>query len=95
MRTEPLFEAVKTFGTLPQIVMFMEEAAELTQALSKNIRGKDNRSDIIEEMADVLIMVEQIKIIFEVDEKEIQDIIEVKLKRIEERIKSHEQRQGN
>lgn len=56
--------AVKMYGKTSQLVMTMEEMSELTKELSKNMRGQDNVSAISEEMADVEIMLEQLKVIF-------------------------------
>lgn len=44
-----------------QLVVCMEELSELTQAISKEIRGKDDRNNLVEEMADVLICLEILK----------------------------------
>ena len=56
--------AVETYGKTSQLVMAMEEMSELTKELSKNMRGHNNIPDISEEMADVEIMLEQLKVIF-------------------------------
>lgn len=34
--------AVATYGKEPQLIICMEEMAELTKELSKNLRGRDN-----------------------------------------------------
>ena len=47
-------EVVSTNGKEIQSTICMEECAELIQAISKMKRGKDNRDNLIEEMADVL-----------------------------------------
>ena len=60
----------------------MEELAELTQALSKALLGKE--SNIAEEIADVEIMLEQLKLLWET--RNIQTIKEEKLDRQLERI---------
>ena len=57
-------EAVRTYGKHSQLIMAMEEMAELTKELSKSIRGEHNTDAISEEMADVEIMLEQLKVIF-------------------------------
>lgn len=62
------YEAVAMFGTTKQIDMAVEEMAELTQALSKFKRGKIH--NVEEEIADVEIMIEQLKIIFNADKYE-------------------------
>ena len=64
LRRDTYSEAVRTYGKQSQLIMAMEEMAELTKELSKNIRGVKNTSAISEEMADVEIMLEQLKIIF-------------------------------
>ena len=57
-------QAVNTFGTPAQIIIAMEECSELIKELSKVLRGKCNVDNISEEIADVQIMIEQLKIIF-------------------------------
>lgn len=64
VRRDTYSEAVRTYGKQSQLIMAMEEMAELTKELSKNIRSAKNTSAISEEMADVEIMLEQLKIIF-------------------------------
>lgn len=57
-------QAVNTFGTPAQIIIAMEECSELIKELSKVLRGKCNVDNVSEEIADVQIMLEQLKIIF-------------------------------
>ena len=55
-------EAVRAYGKQSQLVMAMEEMSELTREILKNVnRGKDNVAAIVEETADVEIMLEQLK----------------------------------
>ena len=56
-----LKEAIKTFGERKQEEMAVEECSELITAISHKHRGRDH--NIIEEIADVEIMLEQLKII--------------------------------
>lgn len=56
-------EAVRAYGKQSQLVMAMEEMSELTKELSKNLRGADNFKALAEEIADVEIMLEQLKVI--------------------------------
>lgn len=60
-------KAVKRFGKTAQLIMAMEEMSELIQGLSKDIRGKRNEDNISEEIADVEIMLAQLKIIYQND----------------------------
>ena len=76
--------ALETYGFEAQSRMVDEECAELINALCKYKRGKANGYDVITEIADVMIMCEQMAIHFgkEAVEKE----IETKLSRLEERL---------
>lgn len=56
--------AVETYDRTSRLMLAVEEMSELSKELSKNYRGEDNISAISEEMADVEIMLEQLKIIF-------------------------------
>jgi len=60
-------KAIKKWGQYAQMDIMAEECAELIKAVMK-LRGYPNRQivvdDLLEEMADVEIMLEQLKIIF-------------------------------
>lgn len=62
--TEVLQRALDTYGSLPQIVMVFEEMSELQKELCKYLRGKYSPANIAEEIADVEIMLEQMKMLF-------------------------------
>lgn len=65
-----LKRALETWGETPQMLMVVEEMAELTKEILKNIsRGKSNIAEIIEETADVEIMLEQLKENYQIAEK--------------------------
>lgn len=81
-----MLDALNYYGNRPQIDMAIEEMSELTKELLKNRRGKENRSQIADEMADVYIMLEQLKFIFGVDETELKVNAEFKLRRLNERL---------
>ncbi|MCI9094029.1 MAG: hypothetical protein HFF36_09670 [Coprobacillus sp.] len=85
--TETLHQAINIYGKNAQLDMCIEEMSELTKEICKSKRGKDNKEEIIEEMADVYIMLEQLKIIFSVEQYEIDDIARVKLLRLKEILK--------
>ncbi|MBQ9702924.1 MAG: hypothetical protein IJV68_00090 [Clostridia bacterium] len=56
--------AVSTFGETSRLILAIEEMSELIKELSKYTRGRENIGSICEEMADVEIMFEQLKIVF-------------------------------
>lgn len=91
-RPEVLREAVAAYGTHAQVDMAIEEMSELTKALCKERRcglGQGSRTqahaNIIEEIADVIIMLAQLLIIFDKD-REIQKEIDYKMNRLAERL---------
>ena len=63
----------------------MEECSELIKELSKAIRGKANGVNIAEEIADVEIMLEQIKLHFSISAV-VDGIKEEKLTRLDKRV---------
>lgn len=62
--TEVLQRALDTYGSTPQIAMVFEEMSELQKELCKYLRGKCSPASIAEEIADVEIMIEQMKMLF-------------------------------
>lgn len=70
VRDQILLDAVRTWGDEAQRLMMIEEMSELTKALCKLSRAKTEADadtaieNIREEMADVQIMLDQMKIIF-------------------------------
>ena len=86
MRTRDIYTAaVKKFGKERQLVLCMEEMAEFTKELSKNMRGSKNITNISEEMADVEIMLEQLRVIFG-NRSEVDAIKAEKLLRLADRV---------
>ena len=63
-----LAAAIDKWGGDAQVIMAFEEMSELQKELCKNFRGKINEAEIADEIADVEIMLEQLKMIFEVEE---------------------------
>ena len=80
-------KSIKHYGEGIQSVVCMEELSELTQAISKEIRGKDNRNNLVEEMADVIICLEILKQIFVVTNVEIEEWVKFKQGRTLKRIR--------
>ena len=82
---EILNMAISTYGDEAQEMMLLEEMSELQKEICKHWRGKDNAREIAEEIADVEIMLEQMKMIFHCD-----DAVKLyriqKLKRLERRL---------
>ena len=69
-----------------QIVVAIEELSELQKELCKHLRGKTDGCNLVEEIADVQIMLEQMIILFGIEQSTIDFVINQKLKRTEERL---------
>ena len=83
-------KSIEHYGADLQTVVCMEECSELIQAISKMKRGKDNRDNLIEEMADVMICIEILKQVYGISDNEIQNYVCQKQNRSIERMKSDE-----
>lgn len=62
--TDVYGKAVARYGENSRLLLAIEEMSELTKELVKRVRGRDNMAAISEEIADVEIMLEQLKILF-------------------------------
>ena len=84
-RAEIYQEAISKFGDFAQKLMAIEEMAELIQAICKDFRGKLDLLNVIEETADVKIMMEQLEILYNISEPLV-DAIDTKIVRLRKRI---------
>lgn len=85
MKTQEIEKAaIEAFGKESQKDIFIEESAELTKELLKERRGEDNLTAILEEMADVEIMLDQMKLIY----GSCEEIKQKKLLRLMDRMES-------
>ena len=84
---EVLQAAIEKYGAEAQVVVALEEMAELQQALTKFLRGNPDQKNINEEMADVSIMLEQLKLIFN-NRAAVTHWEHKKLTRLEQRLKA-------
>ena len=75
-------ECIKHYGKEMQLIVCMEELSELSQAISKKIRSKGDRNNLVEEMADVIICLENLKQIFAVTNTDIEEWVNFKQERV-------------
>lgn len=71
-------EIMAKYGKL-QLVIAIEEMSELTKEISKDLRGKGKREHIIEEMADVQLILDELKEYYNISQE---DIYKVKRKKV-------------
>ena len=86
---EKLLYIITTYGAKAQEDIAIEECSELQKAILKNRRNpsEEHRADIIDEIADVAVMIEQLKIIYSCG-KEVADRVDFKIDRQIERIRN-------
>ena len=88
--TRTIHRVINVFGAQNQKMQALEELMELQSALFENVhRETDNRKNIVEEVADVEIMLAQIKEIFDIKPKEIEEIQDYKLRRLDHTIEKY------
>ena len=83
--TEVLQRALDTYGSFLQIAVMMEEMSELQKELCKNLRGRGSIEHIAEEIADVEIMLEQMKMLF-LCADDVRDVRRRKVERLKVRL---------
>lgn len=89
MVNDTLRSALKKYGIEHQTLMLCEECGELIQAANKALRyGIDStRAQLTEEMADVLVMIEQIRMYYGISWVAVNDMYCNKVDRLNERMK--------
>lgn len=82
-------DSIEVYGQRVQSVVCMEECCELAQAISKELRGKSDKTHLAEEMADVLICIEMLKQMYNIKDKTIDNWIKAKQQRTTKRMKEY------
>lgn len=85
---EKMEEIINFYGKEKQCNLAMEECAELIQAINKCLRYPNDIErcgNLLEEIADVIIMICQLTVIFDIYQEEIDLMVDMKEKRIVER----------
>lgn len=73
------------------LIIVMEELAELTQEVSKKLRGRNNYYSLVEEMADVQLGLYYLQNICEISDEELQKAIDIKVKRVDKIVREQGQ----
>ena len=87
---EIIIKSIQHYGQDNQSTVCMEECAELIQAISKAKRGKIDRNNMAEEIADVLICIEMLKLMYMISNEKINKWVEKKRAREAERMEKNE-----
>ena len=79
-------KALNKFGIAEQLIKCVEELSELQKELCKQALGQGNKGKIIEEIADVEIMIAQMKIAFRIGFYELNEAKDKKITRLNAKI---------
>mgnify|MGYP002517013730 CR=1 FL=1 len=83
-----LKKSIEFNGIETERVIIMEELSELIQEVSKQYRGKGIAMHLLEEMADVYICLEELKLMTGINNHDIEAAMSVKYERIKNDIES-------
>lgn len=81
-------KSIKHYGAEIQSTVCMEECSELIQAISKMKRSENDKENLTEEIADVLICIETLKQLYSVENSDINNRIRQKQQRQLRRMKN-------
>lgn len=77
-------DAIQRWGLDLQVDLAVEECSELITALQHNKRGRGTIADVVEEIADVKIMVAQLEMMF--GEQSVAKVVGEKMNRLRDRL---------
>lgn len=86
-RAEVYANALSTFGPNMQLIVALEEMAELQKEITKALRGDLHPMHLAEEVADATIMLEQLRQIFNINEP-VCEMMDSKILRLQQRIEN-------
>ena len=67
-RAKVYADALDTFGPSEQLIVALEELSEAQKEICKSLRGKGNLAHLAEEVADAIIMLEQVRQMFDIND---------------------------
>ena len=85
-RCKTYTNAILAFGEQNQLIVAIEELSECQKEICKILRGGDGLRNLAEEIADATIMLEQIQLIFSINDC-VCNFMDEKIKRLEDRVK--------
>ena len=78
-------DAIAAFGEMKQMIVAIEELSECQKEICKILRGGEDFSRLAEEIADATIMLEQLRLIFNVNDQ-VCEYMDAKVRRLAEKV---------
>lgn len=89
---EKILKIINNYGVMNQLKYFQSEVFELNEAIIKyENRDTTNKKFIIDELADVLMMLEQFRLFYDISIEDIKSVFKFKVNRQIERITKGEE----
>lgn len=85
-RHKDIIKIIEYHGHFTQTMKALEEIAELQTELIHKLSGRDNIAQIVEEIADVKLMLLQLQSMFDITDQAIDSMIDYKINRTLKRI---------
>ena len=85
-RCKTYTNAMLAFGEQNQLIVAVEELSECQKEICKIIRGGEDFRNLAEEVEDATIMLEQIRLMFNINDC-VCNFMDEKIKRLDERVK--------
>ena len=85
-RCKTYTNAMLAFGEQNQLIVAIEELSECQKEICKILRGGEDFRNLAEEVADATIMLEQIRLMFNINDC-VCNFMDEKIKRLEDRVK--------
>lgn len=85
-RCKTYTNAMLAFGERNQLIVAIEELSECQKGICKILRGGEDFRHLAEEIADATIMLEQIQLMFNINDC-VCNFMDEKIKRLEDRVK--------
>lgn len=85
-RVEVYKTAIERYGTVEQMVVALEELSEAQKEICKLLRSQGSLDHLAEEVADATIMLEQVRLIYGINDQ-VNKKMDEKVERLSERLK--------
>ena len=76
---EKIKELIRRWGVPVQYVLAMEQCSQLATEISHQLRWGKNRQNVVTRIADMLIMVDTLKILLDISDDEIEKVRQAKI----------------
>ena len=91
-RCKTYTNAMLAFGERNQLIVAVEELSECQKEICKILRGGEDYRHLAEEVADATIMLEQIRMMFNINDR-VCEFMDEKIERLDNRIKEHKKQE--